>query len=828
MKTRLLVVLTAAALVTAASCSGPAPDTGELATRTLPIVGGQPDDSYPAVGALTMGQTTFCTGTAIGTRVILTAAHCVDAARRYGGSGQVIQFRVDLVSGGKTTTKYIKITSYQSHPKYSGSASSGYDIGVMILSAPAPVIPIRHNTKVMDKTWIGKEPLFLGYGVIQTSPSRVSAKRKYGTKIPIIKVDSDRFTYQATDRSVCSGDSGGPALYQVDGAIKVLGVVSYGSGTTSGGQPMCDGSATSFRTDVYDGFIRPFLVRYPDGDIKCKADSECGPCAECKSGKCGMKTINPEKFHCQPCKDAKDCLGGLCLKLDDGYRCVQKCNAESCCPAGSVCSASGATKGSCVPDKQVCPDVACKDSSECGLAGKCEKGKCVPDRPPRAPALCHPCTGVADCDPGAICVGPAGSGVCLQPCGKGKFCPEGLGCVEVYPGLYQCQPEAGACTATCSQDAHCPKGFECSTGGTCGRKGGGTYGDPCDKDHPCKSGFDCTKAAMGNICVETCGRPAGRAGSLCRPGNKCDAGLQCVSLGGTSICMARCPSGQCSGGGGCYQGVCFCRRDSECGSGKVCNNDVMGYYGACTPANDPGIKTCDPGFECASSVTGGKACRRKAAGSQGPGQRCDSFVKCRAGLVCIVTSGGGRCIEDCSTTRTCKLGGSCLRAGYQTYLCLCRELECGLGRYCEDGFGQGYGFCRTNTGQGCAMDADCPLNHKCIARNCTYVAPEPGPPEAAPEPLREEAPAPRELAPDRTDAGVAQDTPPVDGKPNDGKGSDTADAGGPIKDQGAITPPAPEGCGCSATDPGQDAGIGGALLGAMLLLAAFRRTRRST
>ena len=822
MKVRYLGCFAIVLLATGASCSGPPADLG---VATYSIIGGSNDNSHPAVGALGYRRRTFCTATAIGTRVVLTAAHCIDAAKRYAGTGATIEFRIDKVdSAGKVTTQWVKASTFHTHPKWTQNAGAGNDMGIVILATAAPVIPIRHNIKPLDSSWVGKMAYFLGYGVVQTRPSRIGTNTKQGVKIPITKVTADRVTTQVKDKSICSGDSGGPALYQIDGAIRVFAVNSYVSGSSAGGQPYCDGSGTSFRTDAFDSFIRPFLVKYPDGDIKCKADAECGACARCDNDKCKPRAITTQKFHCQPCKDDMDCVGGVCAKLEDGYRCVQRCTSDNCCPSGAGCSIDGGSQGLCMPDKGTCPPVACTLSSQCGLAGRCEKGKCVPDLPPRGPALCHPCKSAADCDPKALCVGPNGAGICLQACGLGDFCPAGFSCVSLYPGMKQCQPSAGACTATCAADSQCPKDYQCASDGTCKRKGGGGYGDPCDKSHPCRSGFGCVQSAMGYICVQQCGYSSGKAGSSCNSG-RCDSGLRCYQTSGGQACLARCASGnQCPGGGYCYQGLCVCQNDGQCGSGKVCNKQVIGYLGACTSSNDPGMKKCPAGQECSRAITGGMACRNPGAGPQGLGQRCDSFVRCQQGMICTITGSTGRCIEDCSKTRTCKLGGVCTRVYSSSYWCLCRGNDCGPGRTCNKVFSGSYGYCEPKKDHGCAIDADCPGTHMCVKQQCVPRPPKEvpppdsgGPPEPVPSEPKPELPADKaaDAGPGLepvADAGPQPDVIQPENKPGEAPGPDKS-------------PPLPDGCSCSTmADSGEGNLVAAGL--SLLFLAGLRRLRR--
>lgn len=816
----------------------PLPDLTD--TKAMPIINGAPDLDRPAIGAMVVRRAnSFCTGTLITKQLVVTAAHCVDAVNRYGLAS--VQFRVDVKDANqKFTSTYYELLQVAKHPNYTSGSGASNDIAVLVLKKKAQnVTPIPINTQPMDQKWIGTNVRVVGYGLIQTQPQNRSADQKYAADIPLFQIKPNSFihfdgqTPKDKRKSACHGDSGGPALYTVGGLIKVLGVTSiaYQATPSGSGQTLCDGGAESTRTDTQLAFLQPYLQKYSDGPQACKTDTECGLCGLCgQKNICEPKPITKEAKHCQPCKADADCGGGVCYRFDSGYRCLQACNKDNCCPADHFCtSTTGTSKSSsaCVPTKDTCPDVTCQVDGDCGPGEKCDTAKktCVPDLPPRSTELCLPCSKHSDCGKG-LCLGPQGNGRCSQPCGTGDFCPDGFTCQVSYPGLpKQCVSKDGTCRLPCELDDHCPKDFAC-TNKYCSRKGGGTYGDPCDP-MPCATGFKCTSTTSGKVCLQECGVKAGYAGTACLAGDKCNGGVRCYKGSSIQVCIGTCKvTNDCkaSGGGTCTQlGNCICRRDSECETGSICNYftyDQQGWVGACVPEKE-GVLACPSQFSCSRSESG-ESCVKSGGGSRAIGEACDSANSCRTGLRCMPTSSGGVCVEDCTQTQQCKLGGSCLRVGRTTAVCLCQGNNCPSGKVCKIAI-QGYGYCTTEQGRpapGCTSDQECPGGYRCDAGKCVEapVGPEPTPePPPVTEPVSDAGVGP-EPKPEPPAPGPEPKPEPSTPKPDVTTTPDVSTNDGPKPPGG--------GCGCQAS-VGTPAS--GSMPFALFLLAGlgffFRRKR---
>ncbi len=709
------------------------PDSEEYRILHRSIIGGKPDLRYPEIGALTVNQRNFCTGTLIAKRVVLTAGHCVDAALRYLKKGAKLQFRIDIPSS-TTTDGYVKKffdfdpKLFSRHPKWKNSLQAGYDIAIGILKQKVTIVrPMAVNFMPLGQNWVGRKLLFLGYGIIQSVPVAVSPHRKYAVELPIIRVLHDRYTTQAPGQSVCHGDSGGPSLYRINGQMRVLGVNSYVSAPrVPGSNPprsSCSGSGTSMRTDAYANYIRSILQKYGDGGLACSKDEECGSCHRCVKNHCAVIPIKANKNNCHPCRTDADCQGGICQRFKDGYRCLQRCTKTGCCPEDTYCDLLQTAKGLeqlCLPYGGLCPALSCRRDKDCGPGEGCENGHCLPKAVPRSPQLCRTCQKHSDCGKDHLCLGLKGHKRCAQPCAFGNFCPPEFTCQTPYHGaIPQCLPISGACQKPCMFNSHCPKGTLCLNG-SCAEPQGQNYGDPCDPT-PCRQGLSCLPTITGKRCLYSCGVPAGFAGSACSEKGKCEEGLVCHALSSElKLCLRRCSSNdQCflGGGGICSQGICTCHQDSDCASGYICNRASL-VLGACVPKKS--VTSCPNQLKCRYS-RGLGYCVEGNSGNRQLGQSCDALNECQKNLECVFNKNAqGMCFEKCTQGSPCQSGGKCIGLSSGTSVCMCQEGDssCPSRRTCKK-HAERYGVCvPKGFNDACLSDAECPENYRCVRGRC--------------------------------------------------------------------------------------------------------------
>lgn len=234
--------------------------TGALAQGPVPrIVNGTPTAAHPSVGALLFYadplRTKFdglCSGTLVGCRTFVTAAHCVctdvaedAAACARLGLVDAATMQVYLEHAG-----FFDVDSVVIHPEYA-FAEAG-DIAVLKLGrAPTGVAPSPINTS--QRPLPGTRGTLVGFG---RTGGRERDEDDSGLKRegPVTTAPCDSEVPDATHicwrflgegSSTCSGDSGGPLFVGGLGGAVLAGV------TSGGNRSSCLAPDFSFDTDVF-------------------------------------------------------------------------------------------------------------------------------------------------------------------------------------------------------------------------------------------------------------------------------------------------------------------------------------------------------------------------------------------------------------------------------------------------------------------------------------------------------------------------------------------------------------------------------------------------
>jgi hypothetical protein len=222
------------------------------------IIGGKQTSlgAYTFVVALLIDGELQCTGTLIGKKTILTAAHCIHGFEDQIKAGRMSVLIGQNISQPITSAQIVSATyprstdSFQYDPK-----TFAHDVAVAISKTELQARPQKiHSGQPPWSSLLNKVSLtFVGYGYNRASDgSLVAAGILREAPWRADKADDWRFYYEANSKGLattCSGDSGGPAFYQDPDTLDLMVV-----GITSGGDDNCTWGADT-RVDTHSDWI---------------------------------------------------------------------------------------------------------------------------------------------------------------------------------------------------------------------------------------------------------------------------------------------------------------------------------------------------------------------------------------------------------------------------------------------------------------------------------------------------------------------------------------------------------------------------------------------
>lgn len=419
--------------LSALGCSSSAPVPLSLGMNQQAITNGSPDTTHQAVLFMydhTHG--TACSGTVVAVNgsygYFLTAAHCV-----LGEPSQNIPAPtpsdLELIQGNNAQNQSdiaYPVVSFQADPNYQSGNQPIYDFAMVKFNGAGPSTPRMPVLPAgLDNLHAGSPVQFVGYGITyagqQGNSVRMYANNTLAATVagPAVSPLTVSYSEAGSLGGPCSGDSGGPALYAVNGTQYVAAVTSYGD-------PNCTQYGVSGRASaVLSSFIDPYISGNSGGTqtcaqcqqaattgvgacssqvSACQNDSDCvalvnclNACASgdqtcinnCASQHTEGTTVYSQIGDCMcntacktECANDPSCQGGTCGFSYSNQTCGT-CMTNSCCSAGQAC-ANDATCSSCVTSQN--PPASCSTNSlvnallqcythqcgtACGAAGKC-------------------------------------------------------------------------------------------------------------------------------------------------------------------------------------------------------------------------------------------------------------------------------------------------------------------------------------------------------------------------------------------------------------------------------------------------------------------------
>jgi secreted trypsin-like serine protease len=224
--------------------------------RTDPIIGGKETDGSLSVVLLKTEdgeRGSWCSGTVIARRLVLTAAHCVAEARPDRARLRVM-FGSD--ESESEPPDYVQVTEWHMDPQYKAMDDiiAGHDAAVLVLESDAlsPAIPI--NRRELTERKVGSRVHVVGFGDDDGEASTGSGLKRH-VYTDLHSLERGVMNIGKPGQTTCTGDSGGPAFMKIGGRKVVAGIHSY---VRTG----CVTYGSAARVDLSAAWIDPYIEEH--------------------------------------------------------------------------------------------------------------------------------------------------------------------------------------------------------------------------------------------------------------------------------------------------------------------------------------------------------------------------------------------------------------------------------------------------------------------------------------------------------------------------------------------------------------------------------------